>query len=171
MARKEYKPITIDVEPFLSIMAIVLKLITLILVVIVLRIVMNPKLKKVVALEGLYAGRGNTENPKEPAYLDCYPDRVMLYADKAVISNSTAEVTWEGLQRPGNPVEALLDNIQAHKEDRYIVVMVRPKSVKLYRAVRNLVSKRPIDVGYDAVYADFKVNWDAARKALSIAED
>ena len=170
MARKEYKAISIDVEPFLSIMAIVLKLITLILVVIVLRIAMNPHLKKVVALEGLYAGKGNMENPKEPAYLDCYPDKVVIFADKTIVSNTTAEVTWEGLQRPGNPVETLLDNIQAHKEDRYIVVMVRPKSVKLYRAIRNLVNKRPIDVGYDAVDADFKVNWDASVKALSVAE-
>jgi hypothetical protein len=48
--------------------------------------------------------------------------------------------------------------------------MVRPESVKYYRTVRNLIGKRPIDVGYDAVDADFKVDWDEARKALSVAE-
>ena len=41
--RKRYKQISIDVEPFLSIMAIVLKLISVILVVIVMRIALNPK--------------------------------------------------------------------------------------------------------------------------------
>ena len=164
MARREYKAISIDVEPFLSIMAIVLKLITLILVVIVMRIAMNPHAKRIIVPEGLYAGRGNIVNPKEPAYLDCYPEKVVIYPGNAV-------VTWTDLQRPGNAVELLLDKIQAHKEDQYIVVMVRPKSVKLFRAVRNMLGKRPIDVGYDAVDEDFKVNWDAARKALAVAED
>jgi hypothetical protein len=43
--------------------------------------------------------------------------------------------------------------------------------VKFYRTVRNLIEKRPIDVGYDAIDADFKVDWNAAEKALAISED
>ena len=50
---KEYKNINIDVEPFLSIMAIVLKLISLILVVIVMRIAVN---KKGLRVESVTAG-------------------------------------------------------------------------------------------------------------------
>ena len=46
----------------------------------------------------------------------------------------------------------------------------RPKSVKFYRTVRSLLSKRPIDVGYDVVDPDFKVEWDEANKALGVAE-
>jgi hypothetical protein len=50
--------------------------------------------------------------------------------------------------------------------------MVRPQSVKFYRTVRNLISKNyTIDVGYDAIDADFKVDWNAAEKALAISED
>ena len=44
--KKHYKQINIDVEPFLSIMAIVLKLVSLILVVIVMRIAVNAGGKK-----------------------------------------------------------------------------------------------------------------------------
>jgi hypothetical protein len=161
--RKTYEKIDINVEPFLSIMAIVLKLISLILVVIVMRIAVNPHAKKIISLLA-YEGRGNVENPKAPSYIDCFPDGVVIYPE-------SIRVSWDALQRPDNAVEKLLDKVQAHKDDEYIVVMVRPESVKFYRAVRNLIGKRPIDVGYDVVDADFKVNWDAARKALGVAEE
>jgi hypothetical protein len=164
MARqKEYKQINIDVEPFLSIMAIVLKLISLILVVIVLRIAVNPSAMKVVALTGLYTSRHTPEHPKSPTYIDCYPDKLVFYPGNTV-------VTWSDLRHPGNALDKLLDKIQANNATDYIVVMARPESVKLYRTVRDTLRKRPIDVGYDAVDADFKVNWDDARKRLGVVE-
>lgn len=161
--RKQYEKIDINVEPFLSIMAIVLKLISLILVVIVMRIALNPHALKIIALAGIHPGRGNIENPKIPSYIDCHPDGLVLYP-------LGTKVSWEDLQRPGNAVEQLLEKVQENAAKEYVVVMVRPQSVKYYRTVRNLIGKRPIDVGYDAVDADFKVDWDEARKALSVSE-
>jgi hypothetical protein len=161
--RKAYEKIDINVEPFLSIMAIVLKLISLILVVIIMRIALNPHALKIIALAGIFQGRGNIENPKIPSYIDCYPDGLVLYP-------LGTRVSWEDLQRPGNAVEQLLEKVQENTAKEYVVVMVRPQSVKYYRTVRNLIGKRPIDVGYDAVDADFKVDWDEARKALSVSE-
>jgi len=163
--RKAYEKIDINVEPFLSIMAIVLKLISLILVVIVMRIAMNPNSKKIIALAGLYKGKGNQGGEaKSPSYVDCKADRIVLYPGEI-------SITWEDLQRPDNKLDKFLDRVQERTKDEYVVVMVRPHSLKYYRAVRNLISKRPIDVGYDAVDSDFKVNWDEARKALAISED
>ena len=162
--RKTYEKIDINVEPFLSIMAIVLKLISLILVVIVMRIAMNPKAKRIIALSGLWSGKGNIQTMQVPTYLDCHPDHITVYP-------GNIKVTWEDLQEANNPIEKVLDRIQSRREEEYIVVMARPKSVKLYRTIRGLIGKRPIDVGYDAVDADFEVNWDEARKALAIKED
>lgn len=162
---KEYKQINIDVEPFLSIMAIVLKLISLILVVIVMRIAVNPKLKKIIALQGLWdKGKGNITDSKSPSYLDCWEDKVVIWP-----GNKT--VTWEDVQRPDNAVEVLLDKIQKNATNEYVVVLVRPKSVKLYRTVRKMIQKHPIDVGLDAVDMDFNVAWDEARKGLGVALD
>jgi hypothetical protein len=161
--RKPYEKIDINVEPFLSIMAIVLKLISLILVVIVMRIALNPKAKRIISLN-LWSGKGNTEALKTPTYLDCNPDYVGIYP-------GGIKVTWDDLQRPNNPVEKALDKVQANRDEEYIVVMARPKAIRLYRTVRGLIGKRPIDVGYDAVDGDFEVNWDEARKALAIKED
>jgi hypothetical protein len=49
--------------------------------------------------------------------------------------------------------------------------MARPQSVKFFRTVCKLIEKRPIDMGYDAIDASFKVDWDAAEKALAISPD
>jgi hypothetical protein len=166
--RKAYEKIDINVEPFLSIMAIVLKLISLILVVIVMRIAMNPNAKKIIAFAGLYSGHGNIANPKVPSYVDCHPDGLTLYSNDRPRGT---QVAWDDLQRPDNALSELLDRVQQHKDDEYVVVMVRPQSVKFYRTVRNLIEKRPIDVGYDAIDADFKVDWNEAEKALAISPD
>ena len=48
--------------------------------------------------------------------------------------------------------------------------MARPDSVKVFRQVRKMISQRPIDVGYDVVDADFKVNWNDAVKRLQVSE-
>ena len=158
---KEYRPINIDVEPFLSIMAIVLKLISLILVVIVMRIAINPTALKVVTLPGLYPGKGSYEHPKNPTYIDCYPDKVMVFpGNKAV--------TWENLQRPGNAIEQALDQVQANAAKEYVILLARPQSTKFYRTVRKLVDQRPIEVGVDMIEADYFVDWDAALKATGV---
>lgn len=166
--RKPYQKIDINVEPFLSIMAIVLKLISLILVVIVMRIAMNPKGKRIVAFAGLYSGHGNVVNPKIPSYIDCHPDGLTLYASD--MPRGTL-VTWEDLQRPDNAMNQLLKKVEDHTDEQYVVVMVRPQSVKFYRTVRRLIGEHTIDVGYDAIDADFRVDWNAAEKALAISED
>jgi hypothetical protein len=165
--RKPYEKIDINVEPFLSIMAIVLKLISLILVVILMRIVMNPNKRRVVNV-GVYSGHDNESNPKAPSYIDCRPDGLTLYSSDMP---GGTPVTWDDLQRPDNDLERMLDRVQQHKEEAYVVVLARPQSVKFYRTVRKLIEKRPLDVGYDAIDANFKVDWNAAEKALAVSED
>lgn len=164
--RKAYEKIDINVEPFLSIMAIVLKLISLILVVIVMRIAINPKARRILAFAELWTGHGNVENPKSPSYIDCRADR------RVIIYPGNKTVTWEDLQRPGNAVEQLLTRVQNRKDEEYVIVLVRPKSVLMYRAIRSMLDKRAgVDVGYDAMDADFEVNWDEAKRGLAIKED
>jgi len=163
--RKEYKKIDIDVEPFLSIMAIVMKLISLILVVIVMRIAMNTKMKKIVALAGLWGSKNSIESPKEPRYIDCHPDKVVIYPGN--ITN-----TWEVLQRPGNDVERTLDRVQQNSSNEYVVIMARPKSVKFFRAIRKKVSERTgVDYGMDVVDANYHVDWSEGLRGLSVTLD
>lgn len=160
MAHRRTKAKTdLDVTGFLSVMSIVTGLICLILFVIALRIAMNPNLLKIVSFKLFTSVRADPSNPKVPHYIDCTPAGLVVYP-------GGVHVTWEQLQKPGNVLEQRLDSIQGNLKKEYVIVMVRPGSLKYYRAVRNLVAKRPIDVGYDAVDSDFVVDWDAAVKAL-----
>ena len=107
----------------------------------------------------LAAAAGQT-NAKKPVYIDCQPDCIVLYP-------GGTNVTWDALERANNPVIQLLDKIQAQAQSEYLVILARPQSVKFFRAVRKLASQRPIDVGYDAVDADFTVKWQATAKTVS----
>ena len=165
MARRREKPkLDFDVTGFLSILSIVTGLICLILFVIALRIAMNPNALKIVSLGLWSSSKGNIEDTRVPSYIDCYPDHVILYPGKT-------RVDWEDLQRSGNPVESLLSKVEANTKGEYVIVMVRPGSVKFYRTVRNMISKRAVEVGYDAIDADFRVDWDEAVKALNVVTD
>jgi hypothetical protein len=165
MARVRKKSKTdLDVVGFLSVMSIVTGLICLILFVIALRIAMNPKLVKIVSFKLFTPSRATTINPKVPSYLDCHPDWVMIYP-------GSKKLTKEDFRRPGNELDQLLDRIQANADEQYAIVMVRPGSVDLYRLVRAAIGRRQIDVGYDAIDADFKINWNEAVKALGVSEE
>lgn len=160
--KKHYKQINIDVEPFLSIMAIVLKLVSLILVVIVMRIAVNAEGKKIVVLTE-WKGRTTSDKAKEPRYIDCYQDYVVMYP--SFVTN-----TFENLQQPDNAVEKMLDDVEKKAAKEYVVVMARPDSVKIFRSIRKMIGEHKIDVGYDVVSADFKVDWDKAMKALAVSK-
>jgi hypothetical protein len=75
------------------------------------------------------------------------------------------------LQRPGNEIEKLLDKIEANKEKEYVVLMVRPRSVKFFRLIRTMIGKRPISTGKDIVDEDFEVKWNEAEKLLGVKTD
>lgn len=121
----------------------------------------SPAELKARSFEEWKAARGDVVGPKTPSYVDCWTDRVVIYPDKIAVS-------VEQLQQPGNAFEQFLNKVQENTANEYIIVMVRPGSVKTYRMVRNAIGRRPIDVGYDAVEADFKVNWDEAIQALNV---
>jgi biopolymer transport protein ExbD len=164
MARKKAEKIDIDVLPFTSIMMIVAGVVSLILFLVGLRIAMNPKALRVVSLPGLMGSQNVGESLKVPFYIDVAPDGMTIYPGEITVS--VAE-----FQMPGNEVEKLLDRIEKNHEEEYVVVLARPGSVRLFRSLRNQIAKRRMDVGYEFMDADFKVNWNEAVQALNIAED
>ena len=162
--KKHYKQINIDVEPFLSIMAIVLKLVSLILVVIVMRIAVNAQGKVVVNIsDDDWHSKLTADKAKEPRYIDCYQDHVVMYP--SMVTN-----TYENLQQPDNAVEKMLGEVENNALKEYVVVLARPDCVKVFRSIRKMIGDHKIDVGYDVVRADFMVSWDKAKKALAVAK-
>jgi hypothetical protein len=169
MPRKPKEKIDIDVVPYLSIMVIVLKLICLILIVTVMRIALNPRQLSVVSFEGLYQGAAATLGShakkatvvKVPHYVECSQDGVAIFPGEMKLSRSD-------LAQPENELEKMLDAVTANTTNEYVIVLMRPRSGEVYRHVRKMISQRPIDVGYDVLDEDAKIDWRKEAKALNI---
>ncbi len=106
----------------------------------------EPRASRIISFAGPYQ-----QTPaKVVSYLDCRVDGV-------IVSPGETSVSLEELQQPGNALEKLLDKVQAYRDSERLMVLARPGSAKLFRTVRNLVQKRPIDAKYDLVDADFQL--------------
>ena len=161
--------IDIDVVPYLSIMVIVLKLICLILIVTVMRLALNPHQLKILSFSGQYQGaHGNPMKAsvgpkmvvKVPNYIECSPNSVSIFPGEETLSINE-------LVQPDNAVALLLDRVEASSNE-YVIVLMRPGSVPVYRHLRKLLAKRNIDVGYDVLDTGSKIDWRKEAKALNI---
>lgn len=165
-ARKPYK-VEIDVVPYLSIMAIVLKLIMLILIIQVCRIALNPQSLKVLRYSMLYRvqeealkGKGGVLVQKVPVYFDCHPDHIE-------IQPNDLKVPVGDLRDPQGDFAAVMRSLQetdAHGNLlRYAILIVRPRSEQVYRFMRRQVAARKLPVGYDVLEAGYVIDWEAEK--------
>lgn len=167
MARKAKSKIDIDVLPYLSIMLSVLGIICLITVVMVMNIALNPKAIAVVSFKGLYqgfdksGGAAVTNEMKRPTYLDCSPAGISMFPGETNVAPAELSV-------PGNAVEVALNAIETNSAREYVIVLVRPGSLPVYRAIRKLLANRPIDIAYDTLEATATIDWRKEAKELNI---
>jgi hypothetical protein len=161
MPRRPKEKIDIDVVPYLSIMVIVLKLICLILIVTVMRIALNPLGRTVITFSQLYEvpekkqtnAKGEAVMMKSPSYVECRSYGVAIFP-------GSIEVPAEEVGREGGPLDELLTRVEENKDMEYVILIVRPRSVHVYREVRKMLTFRGIDVGYDVLETETKIDWD-----------
>ena len=167
MARKTKAKIDIDVLPYLSIMLSVLGIICLITVVMVMNIALNPKAIAVVSFKGLYqgfdksGGAAVTNLMKIPTYLDCSSAGISMFPGETNVAPAELSV-------PGNAVEQALNKIETNTLQEYVIVLVRPGSLPVYRAVRKLLANRNIEIAYDTLEATATIDWRKEAKELNI---
>ena len=171
MPQKRKEKVDIDVLPYLSVMVIVLKLIGLTLVVMVMPLATNPYATKIVSFTGLYTSEKarydfemKTKPIKIPTYIDCYPDRVFIYPGAETVPLSE-------FNTPGNTVNKLFDDVQENAAGRYIVLLVRPNTLSVYRYLKRELVRRHIDIGYDVLDADTTIDWHKEAKLLNIQDE
>lgn len=185
-AKKPYK-VDIDVIPYLSIMAIVLKLICLILIVMVMRIAVNPEALKVVRYPTLYqppeeAGQNQyivltnegtvytnvivaeKQISRSPVFFDCHPDRLEIHPENIVVPLSE-------LREPGGDFEITMEDIKVHASRKMAVLITRPNSAPVYRYVRRQALASGITVGYDVLESDVIIAWTGELARLEIKID
>jgi hypothetical protein len=183
--KKPYK-VDIDVVPYLSIMAIVLKLISLILIVMVMRIAMNPDAMKVIRYDMLYKppeeihkktpAAGNSvekEAPyRVPIYFDCSLDGIDVIRFDKPTTNTIAlvqsQVRLNDALKPSSDVQQALQRLVKNYRTEYAILIIRPRAAAVYRFMRKEIASRKLDVGYDVLEADQIIDWKDQVKRLQV---
>ncbi|MDJ0681645.1 MAG: hypothetical protein QNJ18_17525 [Xenococcaceae cyanobacterium MO_167.B52] len=163
MRRRTFSRQKTDVElfPFLSILACTIG--TLILLIIVLTtqnltqseviaeqekdLNQHEKQVKIIAKD---QAKNGTNKSKNPVYIECREDGVILYPQKTFVSQ--AELTSYS-----SPLQELITLIKMNKDQEYLIIAVRPKGVNVFKQVRNLVEEAEIDMGYEPIDEDWEL--------------
>ena len=167
MPRRPKEKVDIDVVPYLSIMVIVLKLICLILIVTVMRIALNPYGLKVVSFAQLYQvaeqKMGSGSAMKIPTYVECSFDGLSIFPGHHKVPLSEIGST-------GGTFDQILAAISGKANKEYVILIVRPNSVRTFREVRKMLAHRKIDIGYDVLDEDTQIDWEKEMRNAGIEE-
>ena len=164
MARPQKHDPEIDVLPYMDSMVITLNMVCLIIVIMMVPIIENAKQIRSMSFEKLMVSKeGRRVQEMSPIYLDCRPDGVTILP-------GDIHVKPEELIQPGNEVEQTLNRVRAKANEEYIILLVRPRSLPVYRYVRREVTRRQILTGFDIVDSDVVLDWKVEAKKLHISK-
>ena len=152
----------IDVLPYMDSMVIVLNLICLIIIIMIIPIIENSKQVSSLSFEKLLRSKlVKDAQTLSPVYFDCRSDGVTILPGDIT-------VPVDALIQPGNEVEKVINRIQARADEEYIIMLVRPHSLPVYRYVRKEVMRRNILTGFDVIDLDVVLDWRAEAKKLRL---
>ena len=152
----------IDVLPYMDSMVIVLNLICLIIIIMIIPIIENSKQVSSLSFEKLLRSKlVKDAQTLSPVYFDCRSDGVTILPGDIT-------VPVEALIQPGNEVEKVINRIQARSDEEYIIMLVRPHSLPVYRYVRKEVMRRNILTGFDVIDLNVVLDWRAEAKKLRL---
>lgn len=147
--------------PFLDSLVIMMSLICLVLVVMIMPVIQNPRQFNALSFETLVKSLKKQQGSRQPVYIDCRPDR-------AVIIPGDEEVPIEGLTQAGNAIDRLLARVQANADTQYVVLLARPGSLPIYRHLRKELLRRGITAGADVLDANAELDWRKEMRELNI---
>ena len=143
-AIRSRQSIQIDLFPFLSILACTICSLILLIIVLTSEIIGSQKQVTIVAKSDNGLNRS-----KQPRYIECKADGVILHPDQVLVPSS-------GLESQFSPLGILLKKIDPGQE--YLIVVVRSDGIDTFRRVRSLIEGRGIDIGYEPLDKDWKLN-------------
>lgn len=90
----------------------------------------------------VFAGSPAYNMRKDPIYLDVHPDKFIAIADKVEILESELAV-------PDNKFDMFMEQAALQREQRYLVLLLRPGSEHLRKQLQQIIQKYDVDVGVD----------------------
>jgi len=156
------KDAAVDTSGFQAIVLMLIGVLMIMLISNVLTIISNPENIKIGAVvTGAVYDEEDEEKtfvpPKfqnmrqDPVYLDVESDHLVIYPEMKRIEE-------RDLMFEGNEFEQFLDEVEQVKDERYIVLLLRPGSAVFQRKLREVIRDRDIDVGFEP--------WEAGRPVV-----
>ena len=129
----------IELFPFLSVLACTIG--TLILLIIVLTTQALEPQEAIVVAKTEEDSKGANKN-KIPIYIECREDGFVLHPSKEFAPRAD-------LYDEKSPLRKLVATLKSQKEEKYLIVILRPDGLEMFNKIRELVTKEEIDIGYE----------------------
>jgi len=164
----------LDFSSFMPILILTIGCLVVLLVTNTLIIISNPENVRITSVirSALYTPGVDTEQAleggapfpfgnksKEPAYVDVYRDRLVLYPGEDIVA-------LRDLELEGNAFERRLQEIEDSREENYIILLVRPRSATIARRLRKAIRARGIDFGWELFESERPVNYEQVQRTI-----
>ncbi len=152
MARRVRKKTTfaLDLFPFLSILACTIGTLILLIIVMTVQSLSNQRSVTIVA-----KGETGQNQNKQPYYVECRGEGVIIHPQKTFVPIAD-------LNRRNSPLESLLERLQRRRNQDYLIVVVRPDGIEVFKELRAIVEPLGIDLGYEPLDEGWKLNLENA---------
>jgi hypothetical protein len=116
----------------------------------------------VIGIKSYNSGRQN----KQPTYfewdgttLTLHPTKEKTLFQKKLCDIETYEETYRYMQKELAKTTLIseISDIQVYKNNKYVMLLVRPTGFKTLKEVRGYFEQMGIDVGYEPIYQDWRV--------------
>ena len=151
--RKLNAQFTIDVRPFLGILAFIPLIFALVFTLLIVRICIScsDHLRLYLSWNFYYdtpSGKGLFTSPKKPTIFICGREGVTILPGKTMVA-------WDELQRPDSAVAGILATIETNSSKECVLLLARPESKRCFEMMRRILSMHNIEVMEDVVDAKF----------------
>jgi hypothetical protein len=142
----KFRPFGVDLFPFLAVVVMAAAVLVVALVANLLTVLGSADHIRITSTlrspgSGTQAGAA-----KQPTRVDVFRDHIVIYPDEVIVAA-------RDMDRDGDALGRLLDDVEADKDKRYILLMARPGSADVVNLLKKKIRLRGVDVGcelYDA---------------------
>lgn len=136
---------TVELFPFLAVLACVLGALTLIVIGVTTSTLGETRAISIVGRE-----RGDRIVAKTPVVIEVTRGAVILHPEQRVVPT-------DRLLSADSPLRTLLDEVSRRRASTYIIAAVRPDGFATFATVRDAVERRGLDLGFEPVDAGWRL--------------
>jgi hypothetical protein len=92
------------------------------------------------------------QTDKEAVFVECRHDGLLLHPEGS-------RVPLDDLRSSDSPWYRRLQTLRAERDQRYLVLLIRPDAIESFRQSLTMARAAGIDVGYDPVYATGEIRF------------